>query len=904
VLEFVLLCASTGTLQTGLFSAAVAALLSVTVQDLRPNSQDTSAFYLGNIYEVLADPNVTRASIPSPVAKPPPFSPPRYAVWVNILWFLSLVMSVSCALLATSLHQWARRYIRLTQPARCSPETRARMRAFFANGVDKMHIPWAVEGLPTLLHLSLFLFFGGLVIFLFNVDQEVFTGVVWWIGLFSVVYGLITLLPLIRQDSPYYTPLSNPAWFLYAGIQYVTFKVLAFITSGSYGSLHIWKRCRDSGDRYRHWMLGGVEKIAEEAASERSSEIDVRILGWTISALGNDDSLEKFFDAIPGFFSSRLVKNLERDFPWTLLKTFWGALDGFMGRTLSSNSVTESVKAGRVIICGDIISTIPCLFRFHYESLSDFFDQAPVSIERLQAMARWRTHKNVYVADYARVRVAKNLASMQERDDDWIAFTSEVYGLAAHDLWDNIAHGGDNVLLVTLIDVSRRAIHNDELGLVEALTQFDIRHTLPGLQHGFCTLWNELVQQARNPGRYSTPIYLLDLIRHLYIALHQGTDVVSVPTAFSVPSSYPLCVIASHRPDSTPHLHITNSPPDSISTQPGDLPDVSPYPPSRGGSTIPQQAERTNIIVGSPSPSNPTSTSEIGGISHAPTATPLTKPVHSNPCPTDASTGPTGGVAALLQDIASATALSHSTESSIQQDKTVPCAVPELDQTTSTVPKPVHAPASPSAPVPASASLILNKPSGSCDAGAASTSEINPLLPASSVVGFSIPASFLPSRIPPLPDAEFLTLFNTTTPSHPTGNVTVPRLRARGLVNTGSMCFANSVLQLLVHTPPFWNLLKELGDLKGQHGEVGAETGGGATPLVDATMKFFEEFVFKDESLLAQQPPQQAAERKPREDEEARKGRNTTDSFEPMYMYDAMKEKILLKNLLVRSCAT
>jgi hypothetical protein len=33
------------------------------------------------------------------------------------------------------------------------------MRAFFANGVEKMHIPWAVKGLPTVLHLSLFLFF-------------------------------------------------------------------------------------------------------------------------------------------------------------------------------------------------------------------------------------------------------------------------------------------------------------------------------------------------------------------------------------------------------------------------------------------------------------------------------------------------------------------------------------------------------------------------------------------------------------------------------------------------------------------------------------------------------------------------------------------------------------------------
>ncbi|KAI0264770.1 hypothetical protein BGY98DRAFT_1159686 [Russula aff. rugulosa BPL654] len=136
--------------------------------------QDISAFYLGNIYQVLTDPNATLSSTPSPVAKPPPFSAPRYSVWVNTLWFLSLVMSVSCALWATSLHQWARRYVRLAQPARCSPENRARMRAFFAGGVDKMHIPWAVEGLPMLLHLSLFLFFGGLAIFLFNVDREVF----------------------------------------------------------------------------------------------------------------------------------------------------------------------------------------------------------------------------------------------------------------------------------------------------------------------------------------------------------------------------------------------------------------------------------------------------------------------------------------------------------------------------------------------------------------------------------------------------------------------------------------------------------------------------------------------------------------------------------------------------------
>ncbi|KAH9995056.1 hypothetical protein BJV77DRAFT_268927 [Russula vinacea] len=325
---------------TGLFSAAVAALLGVTVQDLRPNSQDTSAFYLGNIYEVLADPNATRAPIPSPVAEPPRFSPPRYAVWVNLLWFLSLVMSLSCALWATSLHQWARRYIRVTQPARCSPEKRARMRALFANDVEKMHISWAVEGLPTLLHLSLFLFFGGLVIFLNNVDQEVSFWVGLWIMLFSGVYGFITLLPLIRQESPYYSPFSVLAWFLYAGIQYVTFKVL---TSIAYSRCSYQSYCRLRGLMwlYHGWVLGGVEKKAEEMAEEQSSNIDVGILDWTINALGEDHSLEKFIEAVPGFFNSKLVKDLREHLPDDLSRRLHFAFREFLGRTLSSNSVID-----------------------------------------------------------------------------------------------------------------------------------------------------------------------------------------------------------------------------------------------------------------------------------------------------------------------------------------------------------------------------------------------------------------------------------------------------------------------------------------------------------------------------------------------------------------------------------
>jgi hypothetical protein len=115
------------------------------------------------------------------------------------------------------------------------------------------------------------------------------------------------------------------------------------------------------------------------------------------------------------------------------------------------------------------------------------------------------------------------------------------------------------------------------------------------------------------------------------------------------------------------------------------------------------------------------------------------------------------------------------------------------------------------------------------------------------------------------------------------------------------MCFANAVLQLLVHSPPFWNLFRELSDMKRQHGAEVPETGGSSTPLVDATVKFSDEFVFKEELSMTQQPQQKAAKGKVTENEEGKKEHNVVDSFNPRHMYIAMKEKRRFKDLLVRS---
>lgn len=132
----------------------------------------------------------------------------------------------------------------------------------------------------------------------------------------------------------------------------------------------------------------------------------------------------------------------------------------------------------------------------------------------------------------------------------------------------------------------------------------------------------------------------------------------------------------------------------------------------------------------------------------------------------------------------------------------------------------------------------------------------------------------------------------------------LPRLRARGLVNSGNMCFANAVLQLLVYCPPFWKLFKELGRLVGprERGE-GQRIGGSATLLVDATVRFLEEFVDEEKTPPPTWQPRKAGNVKAKEEEDEKKEDDGVDSFIPTYVYDAMKEKKRFDNMRVRSRA-
>ena len=502
------------------------------------------------------------------------------------------------------------------------------MRAFFADGLDRMHVPWAVEGLPTLIHLSLFLFFAGLAILLFHVDLKVFSSVVWWIGLFAMVYISITLLPLIRNDSPYHAPLSTWAWFLFTGIPYVVVNIVFKIATCYRGKsprawTYYWYRNSTRWEnftaRFRPWMLGGVEKAAEVTASKRTSEIDIQIFDWTISALGDDISLEKFFEAIPGFIDSNLVHNFREHLSDHILDRLSAVAHGFMGRTWSSNSVSDSEKLRRldIVMNAMVLMNDLDVLEILRNIMFDHWNEVPKSIEMGHTLARWCSSDNHYIALYAQSIVGCILgrAHWQERNDSWVTLAALISGLAEHDLRDDmIADGGhgDSALLALLIQIILKYVNYPDTlwGALQTLCKIDMTKTLPRVQHDFCTLWNDVAQRASKQSLKS--IAVLELLHPLYVVLHRGTD--ACPAAFSAPTynffpfpvrrTYPSCNIAGHQSDSDSTARVPSTPNScavtvSLPVRSGDSPEASESSrsPPRSGGAFSQQVEQGNIIL-------------------------------------------------------------------------------------------------------------------------------------------------------------------------------------------------------------------------------------------------------------------------------------------------------------------
>ncbi|KAH9018359.1 hypothetical protein EDB83DRAFT_2298689, partial [Lactarius deliciosus] len=310
---------------TGLFSATVAAFIIEGYKNLSPDSSNTTNALLTQISGQLAT-SVDATSIGNH-----PFNPTASAIRVNVLWFLSLVLSLNCALSATLMQQWARRYQELTQ-RRNAIHRRGRMQAYISDGMSRFKIlAQAVVPISTLLHISVFLFFAGLVEFLFPIYTTVAYTTLVCIGMSAFPYAILTILPSVYFNCPYGTPMSGFIWRISQATVLEIFKAIRYIEihfqfHGPFSILWNrtgrrrltgppspiqWEKALDNQiAKYNEWLLHGQRKSAELSAYTAEARVVTRSLEWTLTVLDEDKEIEHFAARVPGFFDSRVIPDV------------------------------------------------------------------------------------------------------------------------------------------------------------------------------------------------------------------------------------------------------------------------------------------------------------------------------------------------------------------------------------------------------------------------------------------------------------------------------------------------------------------------------------------------------------------------------------------------------------------
>ena len=456
-------------------------------------------------------------------------------------------------MLATLIQQWARRYLRMTHRPRDSPHDAARIRAFFADGIEKFRFSWVVEAIPTLIHISLFLFFAGLLIYLFNTNYTVFRVVFWGVVIFLGAYFVITMMPIFWRDSPYNSPLSPLLPLAFFGI---TFPVMIIYVSFFVVFCDTSDFCTNYFDIYFDLVrriFDGMEKGAERSARKSSPEKDGLILKWTSDALTQDHDLERFFNCILGFYRAdkEVVENPRSSFKTVRVGNLPSAMKAYLDRTrrLNDNLVSESDKVRRIVTCVEVAEAIDQAYGVH--TILEWHGQLPVEVGH-----SLRNRDNISkegIGLLSQTIVAVIIADVQGSNERWIALAADQLGKSEDDIRGCLAHGNEDVLLANLIYIIRQIIfpspsvvsqHMADMVAVcfpVSLCSFDIQATSHSLQHDFCALWNEMASEVWY--RSTPPFFILRKIHPLYIKLHPGTD--------DAPLPYPLCNNPDHRPGST-----------------------------------------------------------------------------------------------------------------------------------------------------------------------------------------------------------------------------------------------------------------------------------------------------------------------------------------------------------------
>ncbi|KAI5897092.1 uncharacterized protein SCHCODRAFT_02533965 [Schizophyllum commune H4-8] len=175
----------------GLFSGVATAFIIESYRWLLQEPDDMSAEYLRRILGVL-----TNSTIPAiPQSSGRPSLPDDIVALINGLWFSSLTLSLSSALLGIVSKQWLHEYLR---DAGRSQMTNLAVRQVKYQGFTRWSVEFIITLIPLLLQGALFVFLTGVVYLLWHI-QPVIAAVVSALALFIVIFFIVTtVLPALQ----------------------------------------------------------------------------------------------------------------------------------------------------------------------------------------------------------------------------------------------------------------------------------------------------------------------------------------------------------------------------------------------------------------------------------------------------------------------------------------------------------------------------------------------------------------------------------------------------------------------------------------------------------------------------------------------------------------------------------
>ena len=140
------------------------------------------------------------------------FQPAVSSRWINSLWFLSLILTLTSAVLGILAKQWIREYLRWNSATAQSREN-VLVRQIRFEAWDKWHTSALISAVPVLLELAIILFVCGLTVFVWTLDIVVAIVATISVALLLLLITILTLLPTIFKRCPYRSPT---AWaFIY-----------------------------------------------------------------------------------------------------------------------------------------------------------------------------------------------------------------------------------------------------------------------------------------------------------------------------------------------------------------------------------------------------------------------------------------------------------------------------------------------------------------------------------------------------------------------------------------------------------------------------------------------------------------------------------------------------------------